>query len=415
VASLWRVHCYDEGSFMDFAKTYHGQRLTSLVARLGGLIRKAGCKVSSWNMPKEGSFKDLQYAYNARVQVMLKERDACLKKPMTVGLNYVPQKKVAVINPLEQIRTDVNTKMENFRNEHNNNLNIAKAQAAAALIAKENEMNQKMEAHANEHNQKLDVAKAEMNKKMEVYANEHSKNLDVAKAEMSEQMEAYANDHSEKLDAAKAEMNKQMQVHANEHSEKFDNANAQRLFILGEQKSLKQKVASMESEMKKNFDAQANDLKSTQTEVQDVKEATVQLQTPVAFTANFKKHYIGGLNKDGAVLKFDNVQINQGGAYNPSSGYFTAPHPGTYLFHLTLMRHSSGGNFYAGIFKGNESSRESLGITYLCCGYFRSNSVMVTVSLDAGETVYARTWGSDRVNGNKYSSFSGARLTPAGK
>ena len=37
-----------------------------------------------------------------------------------------------------------------------------------------------------------------------------------------------------------------------------------------------------------------------------------------------------------AVLKFDNVLTNVGTAYNPSTGMFTAPTDGTYLFNWSI-------------------------------------------------------------------------------
>lgn len=54
----------------------------------------------------------------------------------------------------------------------------------------------------------------------------------------------------------------------------------------------------------------------------------------IAFDAMLSHDYVHGDQQ--AVLKFDNVLTNVGNAYNPSTGIFTAPTDGTYLFNWSI-------------------------------------------------------------------------------
>ena len=46
--------------------------------------------------------------------------------------------------------------------------------------------------------------------------------------------------------------------------------------------------------------------------------------------------------RNGYTVRFDNTSLNLGGGYNPISGVFTAPHPGTYGFSWTISVYGEG-------------------------------------------------------------------------
>nr|XP_034306794.1 EMILIN-1-like [Crassostrea gigas] len=58
----------------------------------------------------------------------------------------------------------------------------------------------------------------------------------------------------------------------------------------------------------------------------------------VAFTALLSKHTTVSSH---GVVKYDNVLTNVGGAYEPSTGIFTAPYRGIYTISCILMSHPS--------------------------------------------------------------------------
>ena len=63
------------------------------------------------------------------------------------------------------------------------------------------------------------------------------------------------------------------------------------------------------------------------------------LKTPtVAFTAMLSNDTTLGPR---AILKYDHVVTNLGGAYQPTTGIFTAPYDGLYSMSCTLMSHPS--------------------------------------------------------------------------
>ncbi|XP_069103130.1 complement C1q-like protein 4 [Argopecten irradians] len=79
----------------------------------------------------------------------------------------------------------------------------------------------------------------------------------------------------------------------------------------------------------------------------------------VAFQAMLN-HQIGSLGDD-ETIRFDRMQVNLGGGYNPTSGVFTCSVPGLYVFHVTAVNYS-GKSFELHFMKnGQEFGRLYLG------------------------------------------------------
>ncbi|CAG2248743.1 C1QL [Mytilus edulis] len=112
----------------------------------------------------------------------------------------------------------------------------------------------------------------------------------------------------------------------------------------------------------------------------------------------------------GHTLIYDNVIVNFGNSYNHSSGRFTAPTPGVYIFSYSTIP-SSNSDIPTEIVK----NQEVIGATYSNNRYHytSTSSSTVVVSMTAGDVCFVRTSKFNTPSGSVYSrndgrtSFSG--------
>jgi len=110
-------------------------------------------------------------------------------------------------------------------------------------------------------------------------------------------------------------------------------------------------------------------------------------------------------------LVFKNVFFNNGNAYNPATGYFTAPQKGAYLF--TYTTYEGSGYYTGGQLMKNGVIQVS---TERTKGQSDNTSQTVILSLNAGDKVNVVTWGGThrRVydDKNHHTTFNGFLLFP---
>ncbi|KAL8626039.1 hypothetical protein ACOMHN_012631 [Nucella lapillus] len=131
-----------------------------------------------------------------------------------------------------------------------------------------------------------------------------------------------------------------------------------------------------------------------------------RLDTQVFFTASTSASDLT-MSGDSAI-RFDAVVTNIGGAYNPTTGVFTAPASGVYVFYAQLMMHEQSPYFHWAI-------AHSRGTTsYLCVNSvddpnrFDKSSCLATARIQKGDQVFVRRVdGSYNLQGGPYCSFSG--------
>ena len=111
--------------------------------------------------------------------------------------------------------------------------------------------------------------------------------------------------------------------------------------------------------------------------------------------------------KTDEAVKFDQVDINEGGGYNPSSGIFTCPKSGTYLLSWFFINPSKGsGDRWLRLDINGKSNRYAgLNIDEKWNQAFRSHLVV----LKKGDKVKVEAYSNMAVlgNGNKHTGFSG--------
>ncbi|XP_060553349.1 complement C1q-like protein 4 [Ruditapes philippinarum] len=104
--------------------------------------------------------------------------------------------------------------------------------------------------------------------------------------------------------------------------------------------------------------------------------------TKVVFRIQLSKNL--GIVASGTVIKFDQVDLNLGNAYNNISGYFTAPYKGTYIFSMVLGNPSGkAGAFFM--------RKNGVGIEYAIAGHttgWNMGGVSTVAFLDVGDRVW---------------------------
>ena len=132
--------------------------------------------------------------------------------------------------------------------------------------------------------------------------------------------------------------------------------------------------------------------------------------TPIAFTAQHtssRSHY-------SERVKYDKVETNDGSGYNASTGIFTAPVAGTYMFlwHVMTTSDNARGYCYQYLYK-NGAQLQFLAVADAQGNTDRSDAASnsAVLTLNTGDTVSIRVHGScGYLYGRQYTFFSGFRI-----
>ena len=105
---------------------------------------------------------------------------------------------------------------------------------------------------------------------------------------------------------------------------------------------------------------------------------------------------------------FATVDLNEGKGYDPSTGIFTAPASGVYVFDWTTLHHLTKYAYTSVIVNGKQKSwshcHDVSSKTFLPC------SKMTVVKLKQGDKVWIGVFSGQANMYHKYTSFSGYKL-----
>jgi hypothetical protein len=104
------------------------------------------------------------------------------------------------------------------------------------------------------------------------------------------------------------------------------------------------------------------------------------------------------------VVKFEDVRVNRGQGYNPSTGIFTAPRKG--LYHISCL--IVGNNGHVVHYQLNKNDAFYTG-GYSTKGVHTASTISSLVEMKKGDRVFIkhRVSGSEQIYGEHFSTFSG--------
>ena len=105
------------------------------------------------------------------------------------------------------------------------------------------------------------------------------------------------------------------------------------------------------------------------------------------------------------VVKFEDVTVNRGQGYNPSTGVFTAPWNGLYHISCSIRAYSTSSVHY-------QLNKNGAAHTYghSNSGGYISSTINAIVEMKKGDRVFIKHWNrssTQKITGNHHSTFSG--------
>ncbi|XP_030293618.1 complement C1q-like protein 2 isoform X2 [Sparus aurata] len=175
--------------------------------------------------------------------------------------------------------------------------------------------------------------------------------------------------------------------------------------------SLESRLTSSESKTsdleKENADLQTR-LSSSESRIDQLERENAEKPKVAFYTALTDAGTLGPYNTD-ITLKYSKVFTNIGNAYNPSTGFFTAPVKGVYNLQFTVMGYNAG-NTAVYVYKNTQKIMANWEQNNNGVPEYFTNSLVL--ELTAGDEIHLVLRSGHYIfdNSNNYSTFSGSLL-----
>ncbi|XP_061190789.1 complement C1q subcomponent subunit A-like [Saccostrea echinata] len=171
--------------------------------------------------------------------------------------------------------------------------------------------------------------------------------------------------------------------------------------LLNDPSAIEQRLAHMESLVQ----GLSQDVNTLRTENADLKSKITAARTPVYFSA-YKKSHLTFTSASQVDIVYDGVRSNFHNCYNPSTGHFTAPGKGFYVFSWESL--TPAGKIFDTELLVNGARYQMNNCNNLATtASFSSCTGVVPVQLEAGDIVNIRSTSGTYLYGDGWSTFSG--------
>ncbi|XP_030293617.1 cerebellin-1-like isoform X1 [Sparus aurata] len=205
--------------------------------------------------------------------------------------------------------------------------------------------------------------------------------------------------------------NADLQTRLNSSESRIDQLERENAVQATELVSLESRLTSSESKTsdleKENADLQTR-LSSSESRIDQLERENAEKPKVAFYTALTDAGTLGPYNTD-ITLKYSKVFTNIGNAYNPSTGFFTAPVKGVYNLQFTVMGYNAG-NTAVYVYKNTQKIMANWEQNNNGVPEYFTNSLVL--ELTAGDEIHLVLRSGHYIfdNSNNYSTFSGSLL-----
>ncbi|XP_070772799.1 uncharacterized protein [Enoplosus armatus] len=165
-----------------------------------------------------------------------------------------------------------------------------------------------------------------------------------------------------------------------------------------------------DADLQTRLSSSESELLVSKSRIDQLERANAEKPKVAFYTALTNAGLVGPYNTD-MILKYSKVFTNIGNAYNPATGFFTAPVKGVYSLQFTMCGHRAG---YMGVYVYKNNQMIMFNVEFKEEADFESFTNSVVLELIAGDEIHLVLPPGQSLfdSVNNHSTFSGSLLFP---